>query len=168
VVTVRIYLNLVQAQLAKSLLDDYGIFCALWHENAHLYGRAPFAMPVRLCVDEDQAEQAIHILAGDLERLAQIEKDEGASPAGITAGGLRDRTPWELLAIAFYFLLPAICVLQIRYPVVVGASAGAHYVITRLTVAHFFGWLAIAFAALLIVTYFYMRQAPHTDRNALV
>jgi len=163
VVTVRIYLNLVQAQLAKSLLDDYGIFCALWHENAHLYGRAPFAVPVRLCVDEDQAEQAIHILAGDFERLAQIEKDaESATPAGITAGGLRDRAPWELLAIAYYFLLPAICVLQIRYPVV-GTSVRARYVITRLTVAHFFGWLAIAFAALLIVTYFYVRQAPRTE-----
>ena len=158
-VTVRIYLNLVQAQLAKSLLDDYGIFCALWHENAHLYGRAPFAMPVRLCVDEDQVGPAIHILAGDLEGLAQIEKDAESAPVDIPADGARDSTPWELLAIAFYFLLPAICVLQTNYSAVVGSRFGARYVITRLAVAHFLAWFAVAFAASLVVTYFYIRRS---------
>jgi len=47
-IAIRAYWSQAEAALAKSVLDNYEIPCALLHENANLYGRAPFAMPVRL------------------------------------------------------------------------------------------------------------------------
>jgi hypothetical protein len=70
VVTVRTYLNLFQARLAKLLLADYEIFCVLWDENAHVI-RAPFAIPVRLVVADAQAEAATLVLHNDVVGLAQ-------------------------------------------------------------------------------------------------
>ena len=163
-VTVRIYLNLVQAQLAKSLLDDYGIFCALWDENAHVI-RAPFAIPVRLVVADGQAEAATLLLHNDVDSLARLSEREslGADTVQSIEQVAENKNPWELLAAAYYFFVPAFCFLQIGYPNFLASTSFARYLIARVTVAHFFGWLAIAFAAPLIVTYFYMRQAPHTD-----
>ena len=57
--------------MAKSILDDHNIFCSLADENANLYGGAPFAMPVRLLVSEEQADEARRIL----ETRAQEFKD---------------------------------------------------------------------------------------------
>ena len=167
-VTVRIYLNLVQAQLAKSLLDDYGIFCALWDENAHVV-RAPFAIPVRLVVADGHAEAATLVLHNDVDSLARCldglsEREPiGADTVPSIEQPAENKTPWELLAAAYYFFVPAFCFLQMDYPNFLASTSFTRYLIARVTVAHFFGWLAIAFAAPLIVTYFYMRQAPHTD-----
>src|SRR5215813_9141543 len=61
-ITLRSYTNAVDAAIAKSLLDDQQIACSLADENAHLYGGGPLAMPVRLLVEQDQAERAAHIL----------------------------------------------------------------------------------------------------------
>src|SRR6266496_2869322 len=52
----------VEAAIAKSRLDDHEIFCALADENVNLYGGGPLAMPIRLLVAEDQAEEATRIL----------------------------------------------------------------------------------------------------------
>jgi Putative prokaryotic signal transducing protein len=61
-VTLRAFSMPAQAALAKSLLDDHGIVCALADEGAYLYGGAPLAMPVRVVVAEEQAEEAARIL----------------------------------------------------------------------------------------------------------
>jgi hypothetical protein len=61
-VTLRTYSNPAEAAIAKSLLDDHKIFCSLADENVNLYGGGPLAMPIRLLVAEDQAEEAARIL----------------------------------------------------------------------------------------------------------
>ena len=155
-VTVRTYWVSAEAALAKSVLDDYEIFCALIHENAHLYGRAPFAMPIRLVVDEDQAEQAIRILNGAPEAAAEIEAtiDASLAPRG-TAYEFKSSRPWEMLAIAFYFLLPGICVLQIQHPRLVTPDWSVRREIATVDVIHLLGWIAIIFAGFLLALYFY-------------
>ncbi|MDQ6624068.1 MAG: DUF2007 domain-containing protein [Verrucomicrobiota bacterium] len=62
-VTLCSFHNPVEAALAKSRLDDRNIFCSLADENVNRLGGAPFAMPIRLLVAEEQAEEAKRILA---------------------------------------------------------------------------------------------------------
>jgi hypothetical protein len=62
VVALRAYSNPVEAAMAKSLLDNHNIFCRLADENVNLLGGGPLAMPIRLLVAEDQAEEAARIL----------------------------------------------------------------------------------------------------------
>src|SRR6266581_6176243 len=127
-VTVRTYWNGVEAAMAKSLLDDHKIFCSLADENVNLYGGAPFAMPIRLLVDEDQAELALRILDGDVEGVAELETSprNDTWPAGSEIPGeVEKNNPWELLTIAMFFLLPAVCVLTIKYPAIVASGPRA-------------------------------------------
>ena len=158
-VTVRTYWNPHTAALAKSLLEDYEIPCALLHENANLF--YPFAMPIRLLVGDDQAGRAIHILNGDLEKAAEIEMSETDSETLVdsaTAREIANRNPWELLVLAFYLVVPAICVLRTKFPTLATGSR-ARYFIARATVTQFFSWLALAFAAVLVVFYFRVRSS---------
>ena len=62
VVTIRTYSNPAEAAMAKSLLDSQDIFCTLADENVNLYGGGPLAMPIRLVVAEDQAQEAMRVL----------------------------------------------------------------------------------------------------------
>ena len=168
---VRTYLNVAEAELAKSLLDDYGICCAVAHENAHLYGGAPFAMPIGLLVDEDQAGQALRILDGDMEAAAGVEANAAktSSPSeSETANEMAKNNPWELLAIAALFLFPGIFVLQVKYPAIIPSTVRENWVVARLWSMHFFGWLAVAFAASLIGTYFYLRRSSIAKASAEV
>ena len=71
-VTLRAYPNSVDAGIAKSILDEHNIFCTLADENANVYGGAPFAMPVRLLVNEEHADEASRILA----TMAQPDSDQ--------------------------------------------------------------------------------------------
>ena len=158
---VRTYLNEAQAGLEKSVLDDYGIVCALIHENTHLWCEAQWAVPIRLVVRDDQAEQAARILNGDPEAAAQLEEglDAATMPPDTEQSELPSGNPWELLAIASLFLFPGICILQIKYPSVITSTGRETWVLARLWAMHLLGWLAVAFAASLIVAYFYLRQA---------
>jgi tetratricopeptide (TPR) repeat protein len=61
-ITLRVFDSAAEAAIAKSVLDDRGISCSLADEASHLYGGAPGAIPVRLLVREDQAEEALRIL----------------------------------------------------------------------------------------------------------
>ena len=61
-VTLRTYSNPAEAAIAKSVLDDHNIICSLADENVNLYGGGPLAMPIRLLVKEEQAEEASRIL----------------------------------------------------------------------------------------------------------
>jgi hypothetical protein len=167
-VTVRTYANPVEAGLAKSLLDDHEIFCALADEDTNRYSGAPFAVPIRLLVHDGQADQAIRILSGDLEGAAKIDTsaDSTSSPAGaLAAREAANNNPWELLVIAFYFFLPAICVLRTKYPAVVATSWRVRREIAALTVIHLLGWLAIGFAAFLIALYFRVWRSSARPQN---
>jgi hypothetical protein len=72
-----------------------------------------------------------------------------------------DGNPWELLVVAFLFLVPGLCVLQTKYPVVVTISSRIRREIAAVTIIHFLGWLGIGFAAVLVATYFrVLRSSP--------
>ena len=163
-VTVRTYSNSHAATLAKSLLDNYEIPCALLHENANLL--YPFAMPIRLMVADDQADRAIQILNGNLEKAEEIETSEAGNEISAdseTAPEIANRNPWELLVLAFYLLVPAICVLGMKLPTL-AAGSRARYYIARATVTQFLSWLAVLFAVALVVLYFRVRRSSLNDR----
>jgi tetratricopeptide (TPR) repeat protein len=61
-ITLRVFDSSAEAAIAKSVLDDHGISSSLADEATHLYAGAPGAIPVRLLVREDQAEDALRIL----------------------------------------------------------------------------------------------------------
>src|SRR6266480_4459220 len=160
-VTVRTYWNPAEAALAKSVLDNYEIPCALLDENSNLSARgAQFAVPTRLVVGEAYAIRAIHILNGEIEKAAEVEVDEEVAGESIESGpDTANRNPWELLVLAFYLLVPAIFVLQTKYSDVIAKNSWTRYVVARAKITHFLGWLAILVAVVLIVAYFQIRRS---------
>jgi tetratricopeptide (TPR) repeat protein len=78
-VTLRSYPNSAEAELAKSLLSSHDIDCILADEGANTYGGAPLAMPIRLLVAENQAEEAGRILDDQGPGLPD-DFDPGAEP----------------------------------------------------------------------------------------
>ena len=162
-IAIRAYWGQAEAALAKSVLDNYEVPCALLHENANLYGRAPIAMPVRLVALEDRAEWAAYVLSGDFEAAAKIEEmaaEMTLSPVEGALPGLVKDSPWELLMIAFYFFLPGICFLHTEYPVKLSYNRAVRAEIAAVTIAHFLGWIAIAFAILLVALFWYALRSP--------
>jgi len=162
-IAVRAYWNPAEAALEKSFLDNYEIPCALLHENANLYGRAPLAMPIRLVVRDDQAGWAVCILNGNFEAAADLEQIPAEMPPEGSESALprlREGRPWELLIIAFYFFLPAICFLQTDYPTKVSYNRAVQGEIAAVTVSHFLGWIAIAFALLLLALFRQTLRSP--------
>jgi tetratricopeptide (TPR) repeat protein len=75
-ITLRSYANPIDAGMAKSMLEAHDISCTLADENANVYGGAPFAMPVRLLVREDQVDEAKRILE-EAKRAAKSDPVEG-------------------------------------------------------------------------------------------
>jgi tetratricopeptide (TPR) repeat protein len=61
-VTLRVFDSALEAGLARSLLEDRGIECALADEASHELSGAAVAVPVRLLVRDDQAVEALRIL----------------------------------------------------------------------------------------------------------
>jgi hypothetical protein len=164
VVTVRTYWKHAEAALAKSLLDDYEIVSALVHENASLCGYSGMAMPIRLMVVEEQAERAKRILQGDFEGAAALE-ESALQPADELRDKARRDRPWELLILAFYFFLPGVCVLLVKYPARFSKTSLGRYLIAKLAIFHMFGWLAVAFAILLVVLFWYAQRSPMTESS---
>jgi tetratricopeptide (TPR) repeat protein len=76
-VTLRTYSNPAEAAVAKSRLDDRKIPCTLADENVNLYGGGPLAMPIRLLVAEEHAEEAARILEAKGPELPE-DFDPGA------------------------------------------------------------------------------------------
>lgn len=162
-VTVRTYLDGAQAAMAKSLLDDYAIDSELLDEDAHMWCRTPWAVPIRLVVDEDQAERARKFLDGDLEGAAaiqELEPQHGSTEE--TPEEFVSKNPWEMLAIAFAFLLPAVCVLQIEYPDLPRTFSFRHE-FAAVDVMHFLGWVGIAAAVFFVALYFYALRSANPD-----
>jgi len=167
-IAIRTHWNSAEAALEKTLLDNYEVPCALLYENANLYGRALLAMPIRLVVRDDQADWAMCILNGDFEAAAKLEQiPKGMSPQRSESSlpGLPEARPWELLVIAFYFFLPAICFLRTDYPTKFSYNRAVRAEIAAVTVAHFLGWLAIAFALLLLALFRRISRSSASIQN---
>ena len=160
-VAVRTFWNQAEAALVKSHLDDYEIFCALIHENAHLYGGAPLAMPIKLLVSDEAADRALCLLAGDLEAAANIDRSAEATfrAADLAAAPESRDNPWELIVIAFYILLPGITVLQTKYPIISQSDRQASRAIAAVAIIHFFGWLGIVAALTLVIAYVHVKRS---------
>ncbi|PYK60097.1 MAG: hypothetical protein DME43_06555 [Verrucomicrobia bacterium] len=88
-ITLRTYASPIEAGMAKSMLEAHQISCALADENANAYGGAPFAMPVRLLVNEDQVDAAKEILE-DAEKLANSDAAGNESSVKDTVADILD------------------------------------------------------------------------------
>jgi hypothetical protein len=169
-VTLRAYSNPAEAALAKTLLDDRNILCSLADENSYLYGGAPLAMPVRILVAEEQAQEADRILrdaAGNqIEFTTETTEElthekfparelQPSLPPGIN-------NPWEILAVAALLLLPGLTLLLQKHELVlVGPpDRSGRYLRTFFsqTAVHLIGILVIAVALLLTILFFYIRR----------
>jgi len=114
-IAIRAYWSQAEAALAKSVLDNYEIPCALLHENANLYGRAPFAMPVRLVAVEDRAEWAAYVLSSDFEAAAKIEEIAAENASTSCRGGVTGACEGQplgaandsILLLRTWYLFPA-------------------------------------------------------------
>src|SRR5438067_2238065 len=74
--TLRRYISLPNAALAKTLLENYEVFCRLFDENAHCLGYY-LMKPVRLMVADRQLERAARILS--YAEAASIPDDDLAA-----------------------------------------------------------------------------------------
>lgn len=162
-VTLRAFSNPAEAALAKSLLDDHNILCSLADENAYLYGGAPFAMPVRLLVAEDEAEEAARVLKNPDQHCADFESSERRQPA-------RKNNPWELLAIAAFLLLPGLGLLiqeKGLLMVAPGRRIGRYFItVFSPTTAHLLGAFVTVVALLLVALFFYLRRVIMREQDA--
>jgi hypothetical protein len=184
-VTLRAYSNPARAALAKSLLDDHNILCTLADENAQLYGGAPFAMPVRILVADEQAEEADHVLKNADGHFADFDPipDRGVQETietsqerlpereqQLSQQSPAENNPWEILAIASLLVLPGLGLLLQKHELILVASE-RRISRTSLTVfspatAHVFGALVIAAALLLTILFFYTRRAIMREPTA--
>src|SRR2546423_2987179 len=78
-VTLRVFDSPAAAGLVKSFLNDRGIECELADEASHDLSGAAVAVPIRLLVREDQAEEALRILKHPGPGLPE-DFDPGANP----------------------------------------------------------------------------------------
>jgi uncharacterized membrane-anchored protein len=162
-VTLRTDLNPTQPWLDKTLLDSSTIFCAIADQNVNLDGGGPFAMPVRLLVAEEQAEEADRILKNS-DQLSPEEQASTFSTEPAKEERPEDRgnnNPWEILAIASLFFFPGIClVLQTR-----PAWLRRGNTMLPVSILHAVGWLAIVVGLSFTVLYFYTRRSLARDEK---
>jgi predicted negative regulator of RcsB-dependent stress response len=90
VITLRTYANATEAGLAKSILEEHNIFSSLADENANLYGGAPLAMPVRLLVNETQADEALRILKTAAQEMKNAEPSHQLAEQTSTSDSMAD------------------------------------------------------------------------------
>ncbi len=179
----RTYLNLIEAGLAKAFLDDHNIFCGVFDQGAHLYGGAPFAMPVRLVVGDAQFEEAARLLAavrdfisegGDvlaapqyLEALDQLEPETVLQEAGDKEPE-ESNNPWEILAIAYLFLVPGLGLLLEKRSLLllVGRTRRLRpsFLVYSPLELHLTGAFLVAAASLITFFYFYVDRAVRQNR----
>ena len=163
-ITLRTYLNPTQALLDKTLLDSNEIFCYIADQNANLYGGGPFAMPVRLLVAEEQAEEAERIpknsdQVSPQEQLSTFPVEPAREERQEERG---NKNPWEILAIASLFFLPGVYLLLQTRP----AWMQRVRTILPVSLLHSIGWLAIAVGLSFTVLYFYTRRSLARDEKA--
>jgi hypothetical protein len=186
-VTVRAYLNSTDALVAKAHLDDHAIPCAMADEMAHLYGGAPFAMPLRLQVPEEHLAEATRVL----EELDAATRDNAAPPSPaaddsvmdavvapepafrrsrpVPQPSVRQNNPWELLVIALLFFVPGLVLLGNDRVLVLlppGEPLRADTAVMSSMMGRMIALIPIAIAAALTVLYFRTRAAIRRDQAA--
>ena len=152
--------------MAKSRLEDSEIPCVLADENAHLYGGAPFAMPVRILVPNEYIARAGQILdATEGEVMADPEAIPLLSDPEAWLDRETKNNPWEFLVIALVFFGPGLALLLQRRPVVlIFGRAGRNRPLLTPGEVHLLGITLIAVA--LIVVFFYFRLYRAIRREA--
>jgi tetratricopeptide (TPR) repeat protein len=97
-------------------LDDHGISSSLADEAAHLYGGAPGAIPVRLLVRDQQAEEAMRILDApgpalpeDFEPTTDEEPVEEKPPEIAVALRSLQRTVGRLVVVSAVLFFALFC-----------------------------------------------------------
>jgi Putative prokaryotic signal transducing protein len=189
VVTLRTYSNPAEAALAKSLLDDHNIVCSLADENAYFYGGAPFAMPVRIVVADEQAEEADRVLKNADRSFAGFNStpDGGVQETIETVGqerppgrehqlavqSLAKNNPWEILVIAALLLVPSLGLLLQKHGLILaawrsGRISRTETIIVSPATAHVLGALGVAGAFLLTILFFYIRGEIKRDQIAVL
>ena len=173
-VTLRAFNTPAEAALAKSLLDDHGIVCSLADENSWLYGGAPMAMPVRLLVAEDQAEEAARILKDPPDGTNAV-LDPAEKAAAISAGDAADaerterpNNPWEFLALALLVAIPGVVLLLQKQNLVIAVPGRKRWFPTVMPIntVHALGALVVTAAVFLVCLFFYVRRAINRERES--
>lgn len=163
-VTLRAFSSPAEAALAKSLLDDHGIVSSLADENSWLYGGAPFAMPVRLLVAEQQLEEAARILKDPPDGLQvepSVEKEIAQAASRLKHKEKHADNPWQLLALAALVAVPGVMLLLQKYNLLLVAynrPTRRGTTIIPPTDAHILGLLILAIACFLVFLYVYVRR----------
>ena len=186
-VTLCAFSNPAEAALAKSLLDDHNILCSLADENAYFYGGAPFAMPIRIVVADEQAAEADRILKQAGGQLADFDSNPDSDvqeskeaihqeelsmrEQRLPLRSLAENYPWEILAIAALLLLPGLSLLLQKHGLILvgwwgGRISRRATTIVSPATAHVLGALVVALAFLLIILFFYTRRAIKRDQLA--
>lgn len=160
--TLRTFLTLSEALVAKSRLEASDIPCALADENAYLYGGAPFAMPIRILVPEEFIRRA--------ERLLDADDDSDlAEPEVIDDKPARreSRNPWEILVVALVFFGPGLALLlRVRPVVLVFGLARKSNPVLSASEAHLLGIVLITVAAAIAFFYYQLRSSLRREDPA--
>lgn len=171
--TLKRYWNFSSAALDKTLLEDYEVLCVFFDEYTNTLGLY-FLFPVRLMVADHQLQRAAQILA--YAKALPVPTDDAAAandqaPARVIEGFPDDapetvessesNNPWEILAVAYLFLVPGIGFLLERIPLMlfVGGRRGNRYLVLSPFDLHLVGAGLVCMALLLTVSYLYTRQA---------
>jgi hypothetical protein len=173
--TVRRYFNPADAALARTLLDNYEIFCSLFDENANISVGPYVAAPIRLVVTERQLQGAARILAyvdslpvpdddsaaAEREQLPEVldeaifgeDQDEAVEPLP------EHNNPWEILAISYLFLVPGIgFLLEQRSLIAIVRRWGKNrFLVLSPFDVHLLGTILICVAVLLVLAYLHTR-----------
>jgi uncharacterized protein YjeT (DUF2065 family) len=156
----------MEAELAKLSLDEHGIFCTLAGENAHLYGGAPFAMPISLLVEDEKFDEANRVLHDDSFGLAT--EPEPAPSTVNEAATQASNNPWEILALAGLLFLPAIMLVLQRQATVWVVRRRTHSLVTLSPqILHIIGALILAVSIGLVLLYVYVRNLIARDQFLL-
>jgi hypothetical protein len=169
--SVRTYLSLVEASLARGFLTDHGIFCRLGNENAHMYGGS-LAMPIQLLVRVEDVTDARRLLS-ELEKTRHSSdvREQLDIPLRAVAASRTQfprNNPWEILVIAAMTLIPALCLLLTHGSAVMVRRyyRRSPAIVVPATALHVFGFVAAAFAAFLVFLYFRARVEIEREERA--
>jgi Putative prokaryotic signal transducing protein len=179
------YTNFTQAALARALLEDYEVFCTFFDEYSHAIGWYHL-IPVRLMVADQQFQRAARILA--FAATLPVPTDQSApadDQSAVTVFNqemfgedqleedvvepIERNNPWEILAVAYLFLVPGIGFLLERLPLMLYIGRPRHnpYLVLSPFDQHLVGLALISIAILLAISYFHTRRAITPAASAL-
>jgi hypothetical protein len=162
--TLRAYLNMGQALTAKAHLEAEEIPCALADENAHLYGGAPFAMPIRLLVPDSYSENADRVLRDLSNDLAEGWGEPVATGESSLVAPETSNNPWEVLVLALVFFAPGLALLLRNEELVLSYGWSRRYnPVLSAHEVHLLGLVPITVAILVVIFYFRLRGAIRRD-----